>query len=184
MKQYPRPFSPLSSTKEPSTFGRTMNYEYTSLYRARLFSFDLNFYSQFILSWKNGSNESMNYDRGWARFVRIFMRYRVPWRLRISIYPWRQCFLLLRMHTNNFHPLSLWLCNHFKLQRFIHRVIQFHVYIFQVTGLLRFIIFLKLVVKVTCHEIALYHCETSYYKILFLYYYDILEKNFLEGIEI
>lgn len=101
-----------------------------------------------------------------------------------SIYPWRQCFLLLRMHTNNFHPLSLWLCNHFKLQRFIHRVIQFHVYIFQVTGLLRFIIFLKLVVKVTCHEIALYHCETSYYKILFLYYYDILEKNFLEGIEI
>lgn len=184
MKQYPRPFSPLSSTKEPSTFGRTMNYEYTSLYRARLFSFDLNFYSQFILSWKNGSNESMNYDRGWARFVRIFMRYRVPWRLRISIYPWRQCFLLLKMHTNNFHPLSLWLCNHFKLQRFIHRVIQFHVYIFQVTGLLRFIIFLKLVVKVTCHEIALYHCETSYYKILFLCYYDILEKNFLEGIEI
>lgn len=114
LKQYPQPFSPLSSTKEPSTFGWTMNYEYTSLYRPRLFSFDLNFYSQFILSWKNGSNESMNYDRGWARFVRIFMRYRVPWRLRISIYPWRQCFLL-RMHTNNFHPLSLWLCNHFKL---------------------------------------------------------------------
>lgn len=123
---------------------------------------------------RDGSNESMNYDRGWARFVRIFMRYRVPWRLRISIYPWRQCFLLLKMHTNNFHPLSLWLCNHFKLQSFIHRVIfQFHVYIFQVTSLLRFIIFLKLVVKVMCHKIALYHCETSYYKILFLCYYDI-----------
>lgn len=40
-----------------------MNYEYRPLYRQRRFAFDLNFYSQFILSRKNGLNESMNYDR-------------------------------------------------------------------------------------------------------------------------
>lgn len=43
--------------------GRAMNYEYTWLYRPRLFSFDLNFYSQFIPSRKNQPNEPMNYDR-------------------------------------------------------------------------------------------------------------------------
>lgn len=40
-----------------------MNYEYAWLYRPRLFSFDLNFYSQFIPSRKNQPNEPMNYDR-------------------------------------------------------------------------------------------------------------------------